>query len=140
MQRRHVSTRTRWEQRVKYARVVRVGPFAWSAGTLGTNEFGDIAHPDSAYRQTIDAFAKIEAALREVGMDRRHVVRTRMYVIDMNDQEEVGRAHADFFGDIMPAATMLAIRGLASPTAKVEVELEAIAHDVPQPTDSPGTP
>jgi enamine deaminase RidA (YjgF/YER057c/UK114 family) len=125
MQRTHVSTDTAYEQRNKYARAVRVGPHVWSAGTMAIDDYGDVPHPDSAYQQTYDAFAKIEAAMRDLGADRSHVVRTRMYITRGTTADEVGKAHADFFGNAFPAATMIEIKGLAHPAALVEVELDA---------------
>lgn len=125
MQRTHVSTETTYEQRNKYARVVRVGPHVWSAGTLAIDDYGDVPHPDSAYQQTYDAFAKIEDAMKQLGADRSHVVRTRMYITRGNTSDEVGKAHADFFHDTFPCATMIEIKGLAHPAALVEVEVEA---------------
>ena len=125
MQRAHVSTETEYERRNRYARVVRVGPHVWSAGTLAVDELGDVAHPDSAYRQTYEAFEKIEGAMKQLGADRSHAVRTRMYITRGNIADEVGKAHADFFGETFPTATMIEIKGLAHPSALVEVELEA---------------
>lgn len=124
MERRHVSTNTKYEAQNRYARVVRVGPHVWSAGTLAVDEYGDVAHPESAYQQTIEALTKIEGALREVGANRSHVVRTRLYITRGNTADEVGKAHADFFQDVFPAATMVEIKGLAHPYALVEVEVE----------------
>lgn len=126
MDRTNISTGSVWEQRVGYSRVVRKGAFVFSAGTLAVDEHGEILHAQSAYRQTLAAFEKIEAAMKRVGADRNDVVRTRMYVLHMRDQDEVGRAHREFFGEVMPVATMVEIKGLAAPNALVEVEADAI--------------
>ena len=126
MDRQNISTGSIWEQRVGYSRVVRKGPFVFSAGTLAVSESGDVLHAHSAYLQTIAALEKIERAMEKVGASRRDVVRTRMYILHLRDQEEVGRGHHEFFGDIAPAATMIEIKGLAAPNALVEVEVEAI--------------
>lgn len=124
MERRNVSTDTTYEQRNRYARIVRVGSHVWSAGTLAVDGFGDVMHPDSAYQQTIEALEKIEGAMKQIGADRSSVVRTRLYITRGNAADEVGKAHADFFGDIFPAATMVEVKGLAHPAALVEVEIE----------------
>jgi enamine deaminase RidA (YjgF/YER057c/UK114 family) len=129
MDRTNISTGTVWEQRVGYSRVVRKGPFVFAAGTLAVDEHGEVVAPHSAYRQTLAALEKIEAAMKRVGADRRSVVRTRMYILHLRDQEEVGRAHKEFFGDVMPASTMLEIKGLAAPNALVEIELDAVISE-----------
>lgn len=120
-----VSTNTLWESRVGYSRLIRIGRHAWSAGTLASDENGDIAHPNSPFQQTLFALEKLERALTEVGMSRNDVVRTRLYVLHINQQEDIGRAHAEFFRDVRPTATMIEVKGLASPFALVEVEIEA---------------
>ena len=124
MERRNVSTDTKYEQQNRYARVVRMGSHIWSAGTLAVDAYGDVRHPESAYLQTVEALQKIEGAMREVGADRSNVVRTRMYIVRGNVADEVGKAHAEFFGDAFPAATLVEIKGLAHPNALVEVEIE----------------
>ncbi len=129
MERRSVSTDTLYERRNKYARLVRVGHHIWSAGTLAVDEHGDVPHAESAYRQTIDALEKLEKSMKELDADRSHVVRTRLYITRIKDADEVGKAHADFFGDIFPAATMVEVKGLAHPYSLVEVEIEAFVHD-----------
>lgn len=129
MERSNISTGSVWEQRVGYSRVVRKGAFVFSAGTMAVDEQGEMMHAHSAYQQTLAALEKIETAMKQVGADRNDVVRTRMYVLHMRDQDEVGRAHREFFGEILPVATMIEIKGLAAPNAMVEVEADAIVDD-----------
>jgi enamine deaminase RidA (YjgF/YER057c/UK114 family) len=129
MDRTNISTGSIWEQRVAYSRVVRKGSFVFAAGTLAVDENGEVLHPHSAYQQTLAAFEKIERAMKEVGADRSHTVRTRMFILHLRDQDEVGRAHKEFFGEVMPVSTMIEIKGLAAPNALVEVELDAIVDD-----------
>lgn len=128
MERTNISTGTVWEQRVGYSRVVRKGNLVFSAGTLAVDEHGEVLHPHSAYRQTLAALEKIEAAMKQVGAGREDVVRTRMYILHLRDQEEVGRAHKEFFGEVMPASTMIEIKGLAAPNALVEIEVDAVVE------------
>ncbi len=126
MERRRVSTGTVWEEQNGYSRAVRAGNLIYVSGTLAADEQGNIVEPDSPYKQTLFALAKAERALIELGSSRTDVVRTRLYVTNMTQGREVGRAHAEFFGDVMPCCTLLGIHQLASPTAVVEVELEAV--------------
>lgn len=115
-----------WEARYGYCRVVRAGGWAITAGTTATGEDG-VLHPGDPYRQTLAAFAIALDALAAAGVAREHVVRTRMYVVDIADQEQVGAAHAELFGSVRPVATMVQVGALADPGHLVEVEVEAYA-------------
>ena len=113
-----------WEARYGYCRVVRAGGWAITAGTTATGADG-VLHPGDAYAQTLAAFGIALDALAAIGVTRGQVVRTRMYVVDIGDQEQVGAAHAELFGAIRPVATMVQVGGLADPDHLVEVEVEA---------------
>jgi enamine deaminase RidA (YjgF/YER057c/UK114 family) len=117
MQRRHISSGSVWEPRVGYSRAVRVGNLIVVSGTTCDG-------PD-AYIQAKGAIAKIEQALEEAGASLYDVVRTRMYVTNIEDWEDVGRAHAEAFSKIMPAATMVEVSRLISPELLVEIEVDA---------------
>ncbi len=125
-ERRRVTSNTIWERRVGYSRAIEAGGMIFVSGTVAADESGAIAHPGSAYQQAVFIFRKIERALAELGSGRDDVVRTRIYIVHMNDQVEVGRAHAEFFGGVMPACTMIGVRELADPTALVEIEADAV--------------
>lgn len=122
-----------WEARYGYCRVVLAGRWAITAGTTATGPDG-VLHRGDAYAQTIAAFGIALRALAQAGVSTDDVVRTRMYVIDLGQQEAVGRAHAELFGRIRPVATMVEVRALADPDHLVEVEVEAYVssrpHDV----------
>ncbi len=113
-----------WEEVVGYSRVVRVGDTAWTAGCTATVD-GVVQHPGEPYAQAVVAFEVALFALARVGFDREDVVQTRMYVLRANDMDVVGRAHADIFGAVRPAATMIVVAGFVDPAMVVEVEVVA---------------
>ncbi|SFR34620.1 RidA family protein [Halogeometricum limi] len=129
MERRHVSTGTEWEPRVGYSRAVRVGPHVHVSGTTATDRDGNVVGEGDAYAQTKQALKNVERALSEADASVADVVRTRLYVTDIDDWEAVGEAHAELLGDVRPAATMVEVNRLVAPELLVEVEATAIVHE-----------
>ncbi len=123
--RQNISSGTCWEERVGYSRAVRMGPHVWAAGTTAVDAEGRVVGEGDAYVQAAFILRKIERALREAGAELRDVVRTRMYLVSLEDEEAVGRAHAEVFGGIRPAATMIQVAGLVDARLRVEIEAEA---------------
>ena len=126
---RRVFSGAEWEAKVGYCRAVAVGPHVYIGGTAPVRPGGGTHAPGDAYAQTRRCFEIITAALRELGGDLQHIVRTRMYVTDIARWPEIGRAHAEHLGSSPPAATMVEVRRLISDDMLIEIEVDAYVPD-----------
>ncbi|RAW12128.1 RidA family protein [Paenibacillus taichungensis] len=127
MNRQQVFTGSPWEPLVGYCRAIRVGNRIEVAGTTAMQD-GVVVGAGDPYAQTRLILQTIEKALKELGADMSHVVRTRMFVTDISRWEEVGKAHGEYFGQIQPVATMVEVSALIDPLLMVEIEAEAIVE------------
>jgi enamine deaminase RidA (YjgF/YER057c/UK114 family) len=111
---------------VGYSRAVRVGPWVAVAGTTAATADGGAVGGDDIAAQTREALRRVAAALEQAGAGLEHVVRTRMFVTDISRWQEVGRAHGEVFGEILPATSMVEVSKLIDPALLIEIEADAI--------------
>lgn len=124
MERQQISSGTEWESTVGYSRAVRVDGEIHVSGTTATDD-GEVVGVDDPYAQTRQIISNIDAALDEAGASLSDVIRTRIFVTDIDDWEEIGRAHGEAFGDVRPATTMVEVSQLIDPEMLVEIEAVA---------------
>ena len=122
---RRVSSDAPWEQAVGYSRAVAAGDFIFVTGSTSVSR-GEVVHEGNAGAQLVQAIANVEAALVKLGAALTDVVRTRMFVTDITRWPEIGEAHREAFGDVMPATSMIQVAALIDP--RLLVEIEAVAY------------
>jgi len=115
-----------WEKAVGYCRAVRSGSFIAISGTTSVNPDGSVHGAGEAYQQALRCFELIEKALNELHTNRKSIVRTRMFVTDISNWKEFGRAHAEFFADNPPATSMIEVKALINSQLLIEVEADAV--------------
>jgi len=125
MERKRISSGSPFEPVIGFSRAMVAGHHIAVAGTAPIMPDGGAPPPD-AYGQAVRCFEIMLAALREAGAGPEHVVRTRTYLVDAADGEEVGRAHGEVFGDVRPASSMIVVRGFLDPRWRVEMEADAV--------------
>jgi len=125
-QRTNYASGAQWESRVGYSRAVKVGNVIEVSGTVAVDESGAVIGEGDAYGQTKAILQKIEAVLQQAGANLHDVVRTRLFVTDISQWEEYGRAHGEVFAGIKPCTTMVEVKALIAPQYLIEIEATAI--------------
>lgn len=128
MHRTNVSTGTKWEPRFGYSRAVRVGDHVYVSGTTATED-GAVVGVGDPYAQATHILGIVADALAEAGAGLDDVVRTRVFLTDVDDWQAVGDAHAEAFGDVRPATSILGVNELLDPDILVEIEVDAVVAD-----------
>ncbi len=117
-----------YEERYSFSRVVACGPFVLVGGTTAVDPCGAVLG-STAYEQTVEIMRKLAHELSRGGAGLGDVIQTRVYVTDIGRADEVGRAHADAFGEVLPLMTMVEVAALIDP--RMLVEIEAVAYRAP---------
>ena len=124
--RTNISTGARWEPIVGYSRAVRVGNHVAVSGSAAIGKDGELVGAGDAYEQARQCIRVIEDSLARAGASLRDVIRTRIFVTDIDLWEPIGRAHGEAFRDVMPATSMVEVTRLIDPAMLVEIEADAI--------------
>ena len=124
--RQNIRSGARWEPTVGYSRAVRAGPYVAVSGSAAVGPDGELVGQGDAYLQAIRCIEVIREALEAAGSGLQDVVRTRMFVTDIEQWEAIARAHQEAFGDVGPATSMVEVTRLIDPRMLVEIEADAI--------------
>ncbi len=128
MKRTNYSSGAVWESSVGYSRAVKIGGLVEISGTTAVND-AEVLHKGDAYLQSVEILKKIQTVLEQAGGSLADVIRTRIYVLDITQWEDVARAHGEVFRDVKPATTMVEVSRLIDPEIVVEIEATAMISE-----------
>jgi enamine deaminase RidA (YjgF/YER057c/UK114 family) len=128
MIRKKISTKTEWESIFGYSRAVCVENHIYISGTTSTDENGNIVGKNDIYLQTIQIFKKIQTILQGLESDLKDIVRTRIYIVNMDNWQKVAKAHLELFNEIRPACSIIEVNRLIDPDLLIEIEVDAFIH------------
>lgn len=128
MQRENISNNSSREDVIGFSRMVKVGPHVFISGTSAIDNTGNIVGVNDPYEQTRQIILNIKKGMERINAGLENIVRTRIYLVSMNDWKKVAKAHSEFFGDIRPATTILEIKHLMRSEMLVEMEADAIVE------------
>ena len=126
MKRTTYTTGAKWEDIVGYSRAIQIGNQIEVSGTVAVDDLGDVVGKGDPYVQTRFVLEKIEKVLKDAGFSLEDVVRTRVFVTDISQWKEIGKAHGQFFRNIKPASSMIEVSNLINPEMLVEIEISAV--------------
>lgn len=129
MQRTNYASGAVWEDIVGYSRAVKVGNIIEVTGTVAVDENNQLVGKDDAYKQTCFILSKIEKILKNAGAGMQHVVRTRIFVTNISQWQQIGKAHREYFAQIKPCTTMVEVKALIGEGYLVEIEATAIINN-----------
>ena len=123
-----IGSGAKWENKVGYSRIVIAGDLIEVAGTTAIDERNKIIGRGDPYLQTKFIIEKIESILKGLNLSLSNIIRTRMYITDINNWEKIGLAHGEYFRNIRPASTMVEVNQLIDPELLVEIEMTGIKY------------
>jgi enamine deaminase RidA (YjgF/YER057c/UK114 family) len=124
-----ISTKTNWETAFGYSRAICIENHIYISGTTSTDENGKVVGKNDIYLQTIQIFKKIKSILQELKSDLKDIVRTRIYIVDMDKWKEVAKAHFELFNEIQPTCSIIEVNRLIDPDLLVEIEVDAFINN-----------
>ncbi len=124
-QRQNISSASPYEDVIGFSRAVRIGPHIHVSGTTAMGDDGELIGVDDVYGQTVQVLRNIERALREAGASLGDVVRTRIYLTNIEHWKRVAEAHSEAFGDVRPAATLVEVSRFVDPLMLIEIDADA---------------